>query len=58
MNVNRPRVDIECAGRIMQSTVIQNYKKNPNFCTPVKYFDVVSLLWLSFLIIRFYVTVP
>ncbi|GAB6022296.1 hypothetical protein CHUAL_006419 [Chamberlinius hualienensis] len=40
MSVNRPRVDIECAGRILQSSVILNCKKNPNFSTPVKYFDV------------------
>lgn len=42
MTVDRPRVDIECAGHVLQSSVILNYKKNPNFSTPVKYFDVVS----------------
>ncbi|XP_035229609.1 otoferlin-like, partial [Stegodyphus dumicola] len=40
MTVDRPRVDIECAGHILQSSIILNYKKNPNFSTPVKYFDV------------------
>lgn len=40
--VDRPRVDIECAGRGVQSTLIQNYKKNPNFSTLVKWFEVVS----------------
>ncbi|XP_070843940.1 otoferlin isoform X12 [Chaetodon trifascialis] len=38
--VDRPRVDIECAGRGVQSVVIQNYKKNPNFSTLVKWFEV------------------
>ncbi|XP_032877367.1 otoferlin isoform X1 [Amblyraja radiata] len=38
--VDRPRVDIECAGKGVQSALIQNYKKNPNFSTLVKYFEV------------------
>ncbi|XP_076320149.1 otoferlin-like isoform X2 [Tachypleus tridentatus] len=40
MTVDRPRADIECAGKVLQSSVILNYKKNPNFTTPVKHFDV------------------
>lgn len=40
--VDRPRVDIECAGKGVQSVIIQNYKKNPNFSTLVKWFEVVS----------------
>ncbi len=40
--VDRPRVDIECAGKGVQSALIQNYKKNPNFSTLVKWFEVVS----------------
>lgn len=40
--VDRPRVDIECAGKGIQSALIQNYKKNPNFSTLVKWFEVVS----------------
>lgn len=40
--VDRPRVDIECAGKGVQSSLIQNYKKNPNFGTLVKMFEVVS----------------
>lgn len=39
--VDRPRVDIECAGKGVQSALIQNYKKNPNFSTLVKWFEVV-----------------
>lgn len=42
--VDRPRVDIECAGKGVQSVVIQNYKKNPNFSTLVKWFEVV-IIW-------------
>ncbi|XP_024860788.1 otoferlin isoform X6 [Kryptolebias marmoratus] len=38
--VDRPRVDIECAGGGVQSALIQNYKKNPNFSTLVKWFEV------------------
>uniref|UniRef100_UPI00398F4D76 otoferlin isoform X2 n=1 Tax=Pristiophorus japonicus TaxID=55135 RepID=UPI00398F4D76 len=38
--VDRPRVDIECAGKGVQSALIQNYKKNPNFSILVKYFEV------------------
>ncbi|XP_018584139.1 otoferlin-like [Scleropages formosus] len=38
--VDRPRVDIECAGRGVQSALIPNYKKNPNFSTLVKWFEV------------------
>lgn len=41
--MDKPRIDIECAGHVLASSVIQNYKKNPNFGTPVKFFDVVSI---------------
>lgn len=40
--VDRPRVDIECAGKGVQSSMIHNYKKNPNFSTLVKWFEVVG----------------
>ncbi|XP_014771959.1 otoferlin isoform X1 [Octopus bimaculoides] len=39
-HVDRPRIDIECAGHILQSSVIANAKKNPNFSILVKFFDV------------------
>jgi len=39
--VDRPRVDIECAGKGVQSALIPNYKKNPNFSALVKWFEVV-----------------
>ncbi|XP_021084882.1 otoferlin isoform X7 [Mesocricetus auratus] len=38
--VDRPRVDIECAGKGVQSSLIHNYKKSPNFNTLVKWFEV------------------
>uniref|UniRef100_A0A3Q3K7P7 C2 domain-containing protein n=1 Tax=Monopterus albus TaxID=43700 RepID=A0A3Q3K7P7_MONAL len=38
--VDRPRVDIECAGKGVQSAVIPNFRKNPNFSTLVKWFEV------------------
>lgn len=40
MTVDKPRVDIECAGHIIQSSVIGNAKKNPNFATTVKFLDI------------------
>lgn len=40
LTVDKPRVDIECAGNILYSTVIQNAKRNPNFTNPVKFVDV------------------
>ena len=40
--VDKPRIDVECAGHVLSSSLIQNTKKNPNFGVPVKFFDVVS----------------
>lgn len=40
LTVDKPRVDVECAGHILNSSVIQNAKKNPNFGNPVKFLDV------------------
>ncbi len=40
-SVDKPRIDIECAGNVLSSSIIQNAKKNPNFAIPVKSFDVV-----------------
>ncbi|XP_013379026.1 otoferlin isoform X3 [Lingula anatina] len=39
-SVDRPRVDIECAGHVLQSTMITNMRKNPNFSTVVKHMDL------------------
>ena len=41
-SVDKPRIDVECAGHVLSSVTVQNAKKNPNFMIPVKYFDVVS----------------
>ena len=40
MTVDKPRVDVECAGHIIQSSVIMNAKRNPNFSTTVKFLDI------------------
>lgn len=40
MSVDRPRVDVECSGHILSSSVILNYKRNPNFSIPIKHMDL------------------
>lgn len=40
MSVDRPRIDVECSGKILSSSIIQNAKKNPNFPTMLKFFDL------------------
>lgn len=40
LTVDKPRVDIECSGHILYSSIIQNAKRNPNFGTPVKFLDL------------------
>lgn len=40
MSVDRPRVDVECSGKILNSSVIQNARKNPNFPMMLKFFDL------------------
>ncbi|XP_076380507.1 otoferlin isoform X2 [Megalopta genalis] len=40
LTVDKPRVDVECAGHILYSSVIANAKKNPNFGTPVKFMEL------------------
>ena len=41
MSVDRPRVDVECGGSIVSSTVIKSAKVKPNFDDPVQYIDLV-----------------
>ncbi|KAB1275305.1 Otoferlin [Camelus dromedarius] len=36
------KVDIECAGKGVQSSLIHNYRKNPNFSTLVKWSEVAD----------------
>ncbi|XP_066527462.1 fer-1-like protein 4 [Hoplias malabaricus] len=38
--VEKPRVRMECAGQMIESEEIENYKQNPNFSEIVKHFDV------------------
>ncbi|XP_076663862.1 otoferlin isoform X3 [Andrena cerasifolii] len=40
LTVDKPRVDVECAGHILCSSVIANAKKNPNFNTPIKFMEL------------------
>ncbi|XP_076068132.1 otoferlin-like isoform X2 [Oratosquilla oratoria] len=40
LTVDRPRVDVEIAGHIVQSAVITSARRNPNFNSPVKYIDL------------------
>ncbi|XP_064639493.1 otoferlin-like isoform X3 [Lineus longissimus] len=49
MSVDRPRVDVECGGQIVSSTVITSAKVKPNFEDPVQYIDLElpenSMFW-------------
>ncbi|XP_023341787.1 otoferlin, partial [Eurytemora carolleeae] len=38
--VDKPRVDVECGGHVIQSSLILNAKKNPNFSMMVKHIDI------------------
>ncbi|TSK16233.1 Fer-1-like protein 4 [Bagarius yarrelli] len=38
--VEKPQVRMECAGQLIESEEIENYKQNPNFSEIVKHFDV------------------
>ncbi|XP_017548337.1 fer-1-like protein 4 [Pygocentrus nattereri] len=38
--VEKPQVWMECAGQMIESEEIENYKQNPNFSEIVKHFDV------------------
>ncbi|XP_052861524.1 otoferlin-like [Anopheles cruzii] len=40
MTVDKPRIDIECSGKILSSSIIQNAKRNPNFAAMLKCFDL------------------
>lgn len=40
MSVDKPRIDVECSGTILSSSLIQNAKKNPNFPNMLKFFDL------------------
>ncbi|ESN95703.1 hypothetical protein HELRODRAFT_114638 [Helobdella robusta] len=40
MAVEKPRVDVECSGKIISSSIIRSCRRNPNFSAPIKYVDV------------------
>ncbi|XP_060519219.1 otoferlin-like isoform X2 [Cylas formicarius] len=40
LTVDKPRVDIDCSGHILYSSIIPNSRKNPNFSTPVKFLEL------------------
>lgn len=40
MSVDKPRIDVECSGKILSSNIIQNAKKNPNFPNMLKSIDL------------------
>ena len=43
LSVDRPQVFIECAGSSLRSSVIQSYKKIPNFTVLVDAIDMVTV---------------
>ena len=50
-NVSSPSIEFECGGRVIQSSVIKNTQKNPNFDEPIFFLDTVkgSLYILAYL---------
>ena len=40
--VSSPCIEFEVGGHVIESTVIRNTSKNPNFDDPLFFFDVVS----------------
>lgn len=43
-NVTSPSVEFEVGGQVVQSKVIRNTGRNPNFDEPVLFFDIVSYI--------------
>ena len=41
-SVTSPNVELEVGGHLVQSKVIRNTSKNPNFDNPLLFFDIVS----------------
>jgi hypothetical protein len=42
LSVDRPRIDIECAGRVLSSDIIQSASVNPNFIDLIKTIELVG----------------
>ena len=40
MSVKKPKVEVECAGHVIQSSVMSNANRNPNFGATVKFLDI------------------
>ena len=40
-NVSSPSIEFECGGHVIQSSVIKNTNRNPNFDEPIFFFDTV-----------------
>ena len=49
-SVTSPSVELEVGGHVVQSKVIKNTKKNPNFDEPLLFFDIVSEIWCNLLL--------
>jgi dysferlin len=43
-DIDRPQVIFECGERTIETEIIKNLKKNPNFVKPVIQFDIVNFL--------------
>ena len=41
-SVTSPSIEFEVSGNVVESTMIKNTKRNPNFTEPILFFDVVS----------------
>ena len=41
-SVTSPSIEFEVGGHVVQSKVIRNTKKNPNFDEPLLFYDIVS----------------
>ncbi|KAG8171103.1 hypothetical protein JTE90_000388, partial [Oedothorax gibbosus] len=39
-HVTRPRIDVECAGRVLQSCVVPDYRRHSNFTTSSAFMDI------------------
>lgn len=48
--VSSPSLIVECGGEIVQTTVIRNFKKNPNFPGSVLLLKVVKVFFKTLLI--------
>ena len=48
-SVTSPSVELEIGGHVVQSKVIKNTKKNPNFDEPLLFFDIVSIALNAFM---------